>query len=212
MPKKDLSNGFTKASQSQKFIRHRDVKMKEKELRKEAHIQKRMSEGVCVRCRDKAQWRFKYDKYKPLKNVATCQNCKQKCVTKAYHTYCDPCGHKKSVCPGCAKPFEDRDMGEKEGEEDEEGGAMDLANQEEEGNVLEDEEEERELRRIRSEAAMEEAEAVPSSGWVERTDVADEFIKLAGMKYSRERVVGSKEDQELALKVAAFTVFSQSTP
>ena len=30
------------------------------------------NKGDCQKCREKVQWRFKYDKYKPLKHPATC--------------------------------------------------------------------------------------------------------------------------------------------
>jgi ferredoxin len=100
MPGK-FTDGYTKKSQQNKFIRHRDVKMKDSELRKEQKTQKLMCEGICRRCREKVQWRFKYDKYKPLKAVATCQQCKQKKVTKAYRTLCDGCASTKDVCPSC---------------------------------------------------------------------------------------------------------------
>jgi hypothetical protein len=66
-----------------------------------------MCEGVCSRCRDKVQWRFKYDKYKPLKNPAKCQECKQKTVHKAYRTFCDNCSSKKKVCPSCCLSYDE---------------------------------------------------------------------------------------------------------
>ena len=72
------SEGFTKAAQKQKFIRNRDIKLTNGELKKEASIQRLMCEGVCDRCREKVQWRFRYDKYKPLKTPGTCADCKQK--------------------------------------------------------------------------------------------------------------------------------------
>lgn len=105
MPGK-YTEGYTKNAQNAKFIRHRDIKMKDSELKREAHIQKVMCEGVCRRCREKVQWRFKFDKYKPLKNIANCQGCKQKCVTKAYRTLCDKCGVQRNVCPGCCGPLD----------------------------------------------------------------------------------------------------------
>lgn len=105
MPGK-YTDGYTKGAQNAKFIRHRDIKMKDSELKREAHIQKVMCEGVCRRCREKVQWRFKFDKYKPLKNVANCQGCKQKCVTKAYRTLCDKCGVQRNICPGCCGPLD----------------------------------------------------------------------------------------------------------
>jgi hypothetical protein len=60
-----------------------------------------MCEGVCKRCRDKVQWKFRYDKYKPLKAPATCQDCKKKCVYKAYRTLCDQCAALRKVCSSC---------------------------------------------------------------------------------------------------------------
>ena len=97
------SDGFTKSAQKKKFVRHRDVKMKEKELKKEANIKRVMCEGVCTRCRDKVQWRFKYDKYKPLKSPGTCQQCKNKTVTKAYRTLCDKCATSRQSCASCCR-------------------------------------------------------------------------------------------------------------
>lgn len=117
---KKASEGFTKAAQKTKFVRNRDIKMKDKELGKERKIQQLMCEGVCEHCRDKVQWRFHYDKYKPLRHPGTCQECRNKTVTKAYRTFCDPCASKKKVCPGCcaewsslnAKSSEDMDVDE----------------------------------------------------------------------------------------------------
>lgn len=95
------SAGFTKSANQAKFVRNRDVKLKDKEIRKENNVAKVMSEGICRKCRDKVQWRFKFDKYKPLKRPGNCQECRQKTVTKAYRNLCDECAHKKKVCPAC---------------------------------------------------------------------------------------------------------------
>jgi hypothetical protein len=103
----DWSGGFTKSANKTKFVRKRDVKMKDSELRKEEHICKVMCEGICNHCREKVQWRFRYDKYKPLKNIGNCQSCKQKAVKKAYRTFCDPCASKRKVCPGCCIDLEE---------------------------------------------------------------------------------------------------------
>ena len=103
----DWSSGFTKSAQKNKYIRHRDVKLKDSEVRKEANISKAMCDGVCDRCREKAQWRFKYDKYKPLKAPGNCQQCKQKVIIKAYRTLCDPCAAAKKSCPGCCVNLEE---------------------------------------------------------------------------------------------------------
>lgn len=133
MPGK-TSEGFVKAAQKQKFVRNRDLKLKDSELRKEAHVQHVMVEGVCDKCREKLQWRFKYNKYKSLTKPGSCQSCKNKVITKAYRTYCDPCAKKQQVCPGCCgniaeiNAFKKAQRAEKEeadetdsGEEDEGG-------------------------------------------------------------------------------------------
>lgn len=103
----DWSSGFTKSAQRTKFIRKRDVKMKDSEIKKDQHICHAMCEGICRRCIEKAQWRFKYDKYKPLKNIGNCRTCKQKAVTKAYRNLCDACALKRKVCPSCEVDMEE---------------------------------------------------------------------------------------------------------
>lgn len=95
--------GFTKEAQNSKFIRKRDIKQKDSELRKEDNICRQMVTNICTTCREKLQWRFKFDKYKPLTKPGNCQECKLKKITKAYRTYCDSCALKKKVCPGCCK-------------------------------------------------------------------------------------------------------------
>ena len=95
------SEGFTKAAQKKKFIRNRDIKLTNGELKKEASIQRLMCEGVCDRCREKVQWKFRYDKYKPLKTPGTCADCKQKKITKAYRSLCDGCASARKVCGSC---------------------------------------------------------------------------------------------------------------
>ena len=98
---KKANEGFTKNAQKQKFVRNRDITLKGSEIKKEQKTQKLMAEGICQRCRDKVQWRFRYDKYKALKNPATCQNCKQKLINKAYRAFCDKCASTKNACAGC---------------------------------------------------------------------------------------------------------------
>ena len=49
MPKAKQTAGFTKASQQTKFVRNRDIILKEKEVKKEMNIQRVMCEGVCPR-------------------------------------------------------------------------------------------------------------------------------------------------------------------
>ena len=98
--------GFIKAANQEKFVRNRDVKLKDVEAKKEATIQRLMCEGVCNKCREKVQWRFRFNKYKPLTKVANCQSCKQKCVTKAYRTLCEKCACAKKVCSSCCEDME----------------------------------------------------------------------------------------------------------
>ena len=200
MPKKDLSGGFTKAAQRQKFVRHRDIKMKQSELEREARTQKLMCEGVCARCREKVQWRFKYDKYKPLKNVATCQSCKQKCVTKAYRAYCDDCSRRRNVCPSCCRDFNELRREEEErtkarGVAEGQEVSMEAMEEDGEDSLVEEE--------MGREEELKEEEGEPGeSPWPEEND---DFLKLAAMKYSKKRVVGSAEDLELATKFATYS-------
>lgn len=106
MPGKQ-SAGFTKSAQSQKFLRNRDLKLKDSELAKEAKIERLMCEGVCDRCREKVQWRFRYDKYKPLTAPGKCLDCMNKTVTKAYRTICDGCATAKKICGSCQENIEE---------------------------------------------------------------------------------------------------------
>jgi len=49
------------------------------------------NEGCCQRCFDKIEWRKKYRKYKPLTQPSTCNICKKRNITSAYHTICNGC-------------------------------------------------------------------------------------------------------------------------
>ena len=99
--KSHKQGGFTKAANAQRFVRNRDKILKDKEVNKEANIHKKMCEGICNKCRDIVRWKFHYAKYKPLRVPAVCQDCKQKCVTKAYRALCDKCASKRKACPSC---------------------------------------------------------------------------------------------------------------
>ena len=199
------SEGFTKSAQKHKFIRNRDVKMKDSELRREAHIQKQMSEGICDKCRDKVQWRFKFDKYKPLTKPGTCQGCKNKAVHKAYRSLCDACSSKRGACPACCKDLaasnaeRKKSLEEKggkavtgDGEDDEEGGEegdKDDADMEEE-----DDEDTEALRRKFVGKAAE-----PPRMDIEKPD--RELLKIASTKYSKMRVTGSEADASSVFKM-----------
>lgn len=62
---------------------------------------------MCQKCRDKVEWRFRYDKYKPLKAPGTCSDCRQKKITKAYRTLCDDCSKRRKQCGSCCADFAD---------------------------------------------------------------------------------------------------------
>lgn len=94
-------DGFTKAAQKKKFIRNRDLKLKNNELQKEQTIQTQMCIGICDRCKQKLQWKFQFAKYKPLKSPGNCKNCHLKVITKAYRTLCDACASLKHCCASC---------------------------------------------------------------------------------------------------------------
>jgi hypothetical protein len=63
-----LPMASSKSHKPTKYVRHRDLKMKGSELNHERKIQKEMCEGICDHCREKLQWKFTYDKYKPLRH------------------------------------------------------------------------------------------------------------------------------------------------
>ena len=47
--------------------------------------------GVCQKCHDKIEWRKQYRKYKPLSQPSTCNLCKRRNITAAYHNICNAC-------------------------------------------------------------------------------------------------------------------------
>jgi hypothetical protein len=101
MPSGKSTAGYTKGAQAIKYQRHRDVKLKDREERRENHIQHAMCEGICDRCREKVQWKFNYGKYKSLTRPGSCRDCKNKTVTKAYRSWCDSCASKDHKCAAC---------------------------------------------------------------------------------------------------------------
>ncbi|GMI17408.1 hypothetical protein TrLO_g9391 [Triparma laevis f. longispina] len=54
--------------------------------------------GVCLKCKEKLEWRKKYRKYKPLTQPKNCVDCKKRTVLSAYHVVCVPCGKKRGNC------------------------------------------------------------------------------------------------------------------
>lgn len=213
MPGK-YTQGYTKNAQKTKYVRHRDLKMKDGELKREQHIQKVMCEGICKRCREKVQWRFTYDKYKPLTKPATCQQCKNKTVTKAYRTICDGCAAKRNACPACCINFIEiaaleaqikeatGDKVEIEGGENEmEVGEMDTEStpivdatvQPEDAHDEQQQQEEEEGSEGEEEEEEDEAdldeEVVNDLNWHEK-----KFTNIAAKKYSKARKPGHESD------------------
>jgi Uncharacterized conserved protein (DUF2039) len=221
MPGGKSTAGFTKSANKVKFVRNRDVKLKDNELKKEANIARLMCEGVCARCRAKVQWRFQYNKYKPLKNLANCQNCKQKCVTKAYRTWCDKCASSKKACSSCCEDMETanalykKETDEKAaakaaaggGVQDGDGDGMALDDDGDDGDDDDDDGEEG----VGDDGMEEEAPACSSSsaGDATNTGVAhmgfDErkFAHIAASKYSKDRKTGTAEDSVFKFEAAA---------
>ena len=50
---------------------------------------------LCQRCYDQIKWKMDYKKYKPLSQPGKCNDCKARCVLKAYRALCDKCALKK---------------------------------------------------------------------------------------------------------------------
>ncbi len=83
--KRKKKKGHTPAHQNTFAFRH-NAKSK-----LTAKILASPNEGVCKRCYDKIEWRKQYRKYKPLTQPATCNLCKKRNITAAYHTICGSC-------------------------------------------------------------------------------------------------------------------------
>lgn len=56
---------------------------------------------LCKRCLEQIQWKLKFNKYKPPKNVSRCNRCGEKNVIKAYRKCCDSCSDKNEICSKC---------------------------------------------------------------------------------------------------------------
>lgn len=59
--------------------------------------------GVCARCKEKIEWKKKYDKYKPLTAPKICVICQQKKVKQAYYRLCQDCAKSRRVCAKCGE-------------------------------------------------------------------------------------------------------------
>jgi hypothetical protein len=218
MPPPKSTAGFTKDAQKVKYVRNRDLKLSGKELKEEARVQRGMGEGVCLKCREKLQWRFQFNKYKPLKNIANCSGCHKKCVTKAYRTLCDDCGNQRNCCPGCCQ---DLQMLYEEKKQKEENEAEENSNEKKEGTELpplshsageegnDDENMEEAEENVDPEPGakrgIESEPVVPTtvftgtlSEWNSRR-----FDEVVSTKYSKARVTGSEEDRGFAPETTA---------
>ena len=193
-----------------------------------------MCEGVCNKCREKSQWRFKYNKYKPLKTPSSCRDCNLKVVHKAYRALCDGCATKRKVCSSCSKDLDTANLEystyHKVKDDDEEvpskgmvvSGPQDfsvtIVNSNTAGLSTEMEED--------AESASKRSKNDHPSGEQESDNLKTEELKgaetvvstiasgwderkfntIANLKYSKDRVVGSTEDGS----GGASTVFSFS--
>jgi hypothetical protein len=203
MPPPKSTAGYTKSAQKVKFVRNRDVKLSGKEMKEEERIQKGMGEGICLKCREKVQWRFQFNKYKPLKNIANCSGCHKKCITKAYRTLCDPCAKEKNVCPGCCQDLQILNEERKRREESLglEGRADGQGNDDQDYKEAiddEDMEEEEDVESVTGSKRGIAENEVPStiftgtlSDWNAR-----KFEDVVHTKYSKSRVTGSAEDTQ----------------
>lgn len=57
--------------------------------------------GICARCKEKIEWKKKYDKYKPLTVPKRCIICQEKKVKQAYYRLCQGCAETEGVCAKC---------------------------------------------------------------------------------------------------------------
>jgi hypothetical protein len=207
MPPPKSTAGFTKDAQKVKYVRNRDLKLSGKELKEEARVQRGMGEGVCIKCREKLQWRFQFNKYKPLKNIANCSGCHKKNVTKAYRTLCDDCGNQRNCCPGCCQDLQILYEEKKQKEEAEAAATAEgKIDQKETENPLpssdmgtEDMDEAEDNAEPGAKRGI-ETEAVPTniftgtlSEWNSRR-----FDEVVSTKYSKARLTGSEDDRGIA--------------
>lgn len=62
--------------------------------------------GICGRCKEKIEWKKKYDKYKPLTAPKRCVICAEKRVKQAYYTICQVCARGRNICAKCGEKEE----------------------------------------------------------------------------------------------------------
>ena len=175
----------------------------------EERTQHAMCEGICDRCRVKVQWKFDYGKYKRLTQPGSCRGCKNKCVVKAYRTYCDKCATKDRVCAACGgdtvklnnerrAELEARglvkDDSNEEGSDDDDGKEAAGGDEEDEDEDEEEEEEEEEGEGAEEEGAAAALAPMPESVF----SITDKDVRKAeaygASKYDKKRVVGTADD------------------
>ena len=62
--------------------------------------------GLCARCKEKIEWKRKYDKYKPLTAPKKCVTCQEKKVKQAYYRLCRECAESRGLCAKCGEESE----------------------------------------------------------------------------------------------------------
>ena len=189
------------------------------------HIQHAMCEGICDRCREKVQWKFNYGKYKPLTRPGSCRDCKNKTVTKAYRTWCDPCAAKEKKCAACGgnivklnnvrrQELLERGLIEQDDEEDDEGEENDEGSDEEVVNKVaakgsdddgsDDEGSDEECDESTSAAESEVSAAMVDSVFQVTDKDIRKFDAYGASKYDKNRVVGSNDDAALVEDLKKF--------
>lgn len=83
--KKKKNKGHAPAHQNSFAFRHNPKSKLTEKILSSPNV------GVCRRCHEKIEWRKKYRKYKPRTQPGTCNLCRKRNVTAAYHTICRSC-------------------------------------------------------------------------------------------------------------------------
>ena len=62
--------------------------------------------GICGRCKEKIEWKKKFNKYKPLAAPKKCVVCQEKKIKQAYYRVCQECAESSGVCAKCGEKEE----------------------------------------------------------------------------------------------------------
>jgi len=73
--------------------------------------------GLCSRCHEIVEWRKKYRKYKPIKDLKKCGGCNEKKIKAAYHVLCKDCSYARNCCPKCMEARAEQEEGDDDAED-----------------------------------------------------------------------------------------------